>query len=35
VQLPKHHRVFDEAGDWTTDYAADITRYKPQPPRTH
>jgi len=29
VILPKHHRIFEEAGDWTKDYANDPTRYNP------
>ncbi len=29
VILPKEHRIFDEAGDWSQDYARDPTRYKP------
>lgn len=29
VQLPVGHRVFDKHGDWTQDYAADPTRYRP------
>lgn len=27
VNLPEGHRIFDEAGDWTEDYANDPTRY--------
>lgn len=29
VILPQAHRHFDEAGDWTQDYANDLARYKP------
>ncbi|HJL53038.1 MAG TPA: GFA family protein [Arenicellales bacterium] len=29
IHLPKNHRIFDEAGDWTEDYAQDLSRYKP------
>jgi hypothetical protein len=29
VVVPSSHRIFNEGGDWTVDYAADITRYKP------
>lgn len=29
VQLPAEHRVFEENGDWTPEYAADPTRYRP------
>ena len=32
VQLPAQHRIFEEAGDWRTDYASDITRYQPALP---
>jgi len=31
VNLPESHRVFEEAGDWTEDYAGDPIRYKPNP----
>lgn len=30
VVVPASHRIFNEGGDWTLDYAADITRYKPK-----
>ena len=30
VNLPETHRTFDEAADWTEDYARDPTRYHPQ-----
>ncbi len=30
VVVPSSHRIFNEGGDWTVDYAADLTRYKPQ-----
>jgi hypothetical protein len=30
VVVPASHRIFNEGGDWTVDYAADITRYKPK-----
>ncbi len=29
VTLPNDHRIFDEAGDWSQDYAHDPTRYIP------
>jgi len=29
VQLPAGHRIFEQQGDWTNDYAADPTRYSP------
>jgi len=29
VNVPKTHRVFEEAGDWSEDYAHDMDRYKP------
>jgi len=29
IELPKAHRIFDEAGDWTEDYGDDLSRYKP------
>lgn len=29
VSLPKGHRIFDEAGDWSDDYADDPERYEP------
>lgn len=29
LQLPAGHRVFDENGDWTSDYSADPSRYRP------
>ncbi|MFT5444879.1 MAG: hypothetical protein ACI9DC_000039 [Gammaproteobacteria bacterium] len=29
ITLPKGHRIFDAAGDWTEDYAQDLSRYKP------
>ncbi|MEM7133019.1 MAG: GFA family protein [Chloroflexota bacterium] len=30
ICLPENHRVFQEAGDWTEEYADDLPRYKPQ-----
>ncbi len=30
VVLPQQHRTFDGAGDWTEDYANDMSRYKPE-----
>lgn len=29
VVVPKEHRLFDGAGDWSDDYANDMSRYKP------
>lgn len=29
VQLPAEHRVFETNADWTSDYAADPSRYRP------
>ena len=29
VNLSENHRIFEQAGDWTEDYARDPTRYKP------
>ncbi len=29
VSLPANHRIFEEAGDWTGDYAQDLSRYIP------
>ncbi|MEE2782026.1 MAG: GFA family protein [Pseudomonadota bacterium] len=29
INLPRNHRIFDEAGDWTEDYAQDLSRYQP------
>ncbi len=29
VLIPTHHRQFDGNGDWSEDYADDLSRYKP------
>jgi hypothetical protein len=29
VTLPEGHRMFEAAGDWSEDYAQDMSRYKP------
>lgn len=30
ITLPSNHRIFEEAGNWTIDYAEDPTRYLPE-----
>ncbi|MEM7533489.1 MAG: GFA family protein [Chloroflexota bacterium] len=29
IELPKDHRIFEGAGDWTEKYGDELSRYKP------